>query len=315
MKVIITVGYRSDKTGLPKTTKIATILAMTNEERDLTTETESIAETPAWSAVDSPEIQAEELLADAEPTVIVADESLPVNVTDGLDLEAALAAVSTLSDVVAEQEAEEQARIAEVEAEVEAQVEAQARVEHPERFFPVPPLATLKRGQLASIVPAFVLIGIGIWLTYSTTVLRALPDTGLLVAVSAAGLSLTLLARWLSSGRWARGSLFFALSLLLAGGVTAYLIMQPTPLGVGKGWPLMLAAVGLSTTLSAVLAQPFDRRLLLPGLILIVAGLAGMVITLGLIDSSLVTTVAALWPAVVVVMAVLWLGPLIFRRR
>lgn len=288
---------------------------MTNEERDLTSETESLADTPAWSAVDSPESQAVESPAEVEPSVIVVDESLSVNVTDGLDLEAALAAVSTLSDVVAEQEAEEQARIAEVAAEVEAQAEAQARVEHPERFFPVPPLSTLKRGQLDSVVPALVLIGMGIWLTYSTTVQRALPDTGLLIAVSVAGLALTLLARWLSSGRWARGSLFFALSLLLVAGVAAFLILQPTLLHISKGWPLILVAVGLSAILSAVLAQPFDRRLILPGLILIFAGLAGMVITLGLINGALLTTVAALWPAVVVVMAVLWLGPLIFRRR
>jgi hypothetical protein len=285
---------------------------MTNEEHDLASESESLTESPAWGEVDSTRAQSSEAVT---APVTVDEASLPVNVTDGLDLEAALAAVSTLSDVVAEQEAEEQARIAEEQAQAKAEAEAQARVAHPEMFFPSPPLSTLKRGQLASIVPALVLTGIGAWLTYSTTVQRALPDTGLLVAVSAVGLSLTLLAHWLSSGRWARGVLFFGLALMLDAALLGYLIVQPTPLGLSKGWPLIVSAIGVATIVSAFLALPVERRLVLPGLILVVAGLAGLVITLGLVRGTLITTVASLWPAVAIVMTVLWILPLIFGQR
>ena len=116
-----------------------------------------------------------------EPSVEVASDSLPVNVTDGLDIEAALAAVSTLSDVMAEQEAAELARIARIEAEAQAKVERQARMENPERFFSVPPLTTLKRGQLASIIPAVWLIGLGAWLTFTMTSTHTSPDTSLLI--------------------------------------------------------------------------------------------------------------------------------------
>jgi hypothetical protein len=310
MSGIITVAENSDKTCLRKTSKVATIHGMTNEEQNRVSETEQVADSAEWSAGDAPETQAIE----NDPSASVESDSLPGNVTDGLDLEAALAAVSTLSDVVAEQEAEEQARLVQAEAEAEAQAEAQARVESPELFFPVPPLATLKRGQLASVVPALVLMGVGAWLTFSLTIQRELPDTGLLLAVAASGIVLILLARWLSSGRWARGTLLFALIVVFSGAVLAFLFLQPG-LGVGKGWPLIVTATGIAVCVSAFLSQPVERQLVMPGLILIVAGLAGLVITLGLLNGTALTLVASLWPVAVAVVVILWLIPVIFRQR
>lgn len=255
-----------------------------------------------------------ELPVSTEPSVEVAVDSLPVNVTDGLDIEAALAAVSTLSDVIAEQEAAEQARVARIEAEAQAKIERQARLDNPERFFSVPPMSMLKRGQLASIIPAVWLIGIGAWLTFTLATTRTPPDTSLLIVVIALGLGLTFVARWLASHRWARGSLFFGLVCLLFGGLFFY-INQPNAFGFASAWPLFIAAIGLAMLLTRILTIPGDKRLTYPSMIFIVAGLVGAVITMGLLPTNITVVAASLWPVAVVIIVVIWLFPLVFRQR
>lgn len=249
-----------------------------------------------------------------ELSVEVTDDSLPVTVTDGLDIEAALAAVSTLSDVMAEQEAAEQARIAHIEADAQAKAERQARMDNPEHFFSVPPLTTLKRGQLAAIIPALWLMGLGAWLTFTLTTTRTAPDTALLILVIALGLGLTLLSRWLASHRWARGSLFFGLVCLLFGGLFFYL-NQPNAPGIASAWPLFVAALGLALLITRLLTPSTQSRLLLPSLILIIAGVAGTVITMGLLPTNLTIVAASLWPIALVIIVVVWLFPLVFRQR
>lgn len=234
--------------------------------------------------------------------------------TDGLDIEAALAAVSTLSDMVAEQEAAEQARLMQVEADAEARAERQARIENPERFFAVPPMTTLQRGQLASVLPAIVLMLIGAWLTLNLTTTQTTPDNTLVLAAAAGGATLIFLARWIATGRWSRGSLFMALTALFGGGLLFYLTQSNTP-GLANGWPLLLSALGIAIALTGLLGYPADRRLLLPGLALIIAGIAGLVITAGMVSSEITATLANLWPAAVLVVVVLTLLPVIFRQR
>jgi len=249
-----------------------------------------------------------------EPSVQVADDSLPVTVTDGLDIEAALAAVSTLSDVMAEQEAAEQARVARIEAEAQAKVERQARMDNPERFFSVPPLTTIKRGQLASIIPAVWLIGLGAWLTLSLTTTRTAPDSALLSLVIALGLGLTFIARWLASHRWARGSLFFGLICLLFSGLFFY-VSQPNAFGLGSTWPLFIAAIGLAMLLTRILTGSSEKRLTFPSLMLIIAGAAGAVITMGFMPTNISVAAASLWPVAILIIVVIWLLPLVFRQR
>jgi hypothetical protein len=241
------------------------------------------------------------------------DVPMPAPVDD-LDIEGALAAVASLSDMLAEQEAAEQARIAQAEAEAKEAADRQTRLEHPELFFPMPPPMTLHRGQLVSVVPALLLIAVGAWLTFAITTSPTPPDTGLIAAVAAGGIAVTLLVRWLSSGRWARGTLFFALLLLLFGVTTAYLL-QPASLGLMRGWPLLLLAVGATFLLTGFIAQPIDRRLLLPAILFFIAGLAAMTVTMGLLDGSILAVVGTLWPIVVLLVAVIFLLPMVFRQR
>jgi hypothetical protein len=233
---------------------------------------------------------------------------------DDLDIEGALAAVASLSDMLAEQEAAEQARIAQVEAEAKEAADRQARLEHPELFFPMPPPMTLYRGQIASVVPALLLIATGAWLTFAFTTSPEQPDTGLIAVIAAGGIAITLLVRWLSSGRWARGTLFFALLLLLIGVTTVYLL-QPASPGFEGGWPLLLIAIGGALLLTGFIAQPVDRRLLLPTLLFFIAGLAAMSVTLNLLDGSILAVVGSLWPIVLLLVVVIFLLPMVFRQR
>jgi hypothetical protein len=214
--------------------------------------------------------------------------------------------------MVAEREAAEQARIAHAEAEAQAKAEAIDRVRHPERYFPVPPRLLLKRGGLASVVPGLVLIALGVWLTFSYTTANA-PSGDALAAALMGGLALIFLSRWLSSGRWARGALFLALTLLLAGGV--FLAAPALPDGLADGWPLLVVAPGVAIMLAGLLSRPADRRLFFPGLALVVAGLVGLLVMLGAAPAELMTALAAWWPLPLVVVVVLLILPRFNRQR
>ncbi|MBI5666777.1 MAG: hypothetical protein HZC41_02110 [Chloroflexi bacterium] len=286
---------------------------MTNEDRNPLTETDLSPE--ALPADDdlrfAPAEAAHEaaLAGEAEPR----DEVAVFPVADGVDIEAALAAVSTLSDMLAEQEAAEQAKIAQAEAEARAAEERRMRLEHPELFFPVPPQIVLKRGQMASVVPALLLMAIGAWLTFAQTTSPTSRDGGLVAALLIGGVAVTFIARWLSSGRWERGSLFTALALLLVAGVAFYLTLPGSP-GSVRGWPLLVSAVGTAFILTALLAYPSDRRLLLPGLLLVIAGLIGLTVTLGLLPTAVTAVVVNLWPVVLALVLLVWLLPVLRRR-
>ncbi|MCA0458686.1 MAG: hypothetical protein LCI00_32325 [Chloroflexi bacterium] len=298
-------------------------LAIADEELEPVVEEDLVEETVLESDADDTVIltDVESAVSDlpltetiTEPSVEVTGDSLPVNVTDGLDIEAALAAVSTLNDVIAEQEAAEQARLARIEADAQAKAERQARLENPERYFPVPPLSTLKRGQLASVIPAVLLIGIGGWLTFSGTSLRVLPDTNLFITIILVGIGLALFTRWLAARRWSRGSLLFGLLFIALGGVYFYLA-QPASVGLQQGWPLFIAASGLALLLTWLLSSPKEPRLVLPAFILLIAGVAGSLITLNLLPTDVTFFAASVWPVAIVIIVLIWLLPLVFRQR
>lgn len=288
---------------------------MTNEERNLPAETDLPPETPPEDD-DLRYAPVEAAAAEPDAAPPSAGESrgevTVFPVAEGVDIEAALAAVSSLSDMLAEQEAAEQAKIAQAEAEARAAEERRMRLEHPELFFPVPPQTVLRRGQMASVVPALLLMGIGAWLTFALTVSPPAPDALTIAAVLLGGVSITLLARWLSSGRWARGSLFAVLALLLTAAVSFYLTLPASP-GMARGWPLLLVGAGAAFILTALLAYPPDRHLIAPGLLLVFAGLIGLAVTMALLPASLVSVIVTLWPVVLVAVVLVWLLPALRR--
>jgi hypothetical protein len=177
----------------------------------------------------------------------------------------------------------------------------------------MPPMARMRRGQLGSLVPGLLLIGIGAWLTLTTTA-GTPPNSLLVVAVAVGAVILTLLAQWLSTGRWGRGYLFFAVLISLVTGFFAF-SLQPGGLSLIRGWPLLVAALGVSMIASSVLSRPLDQRLLPPGILLVTAGLLGVIVTSNVLPQRILAAIAPWGPAVLIALTVLWLLPFVFRRR
>jgi hypothetical protein len=227
-----------------------------------------------------------------------------------LDIEAALASVATLGEAEAQRE---QAEIAQQVAAAAVQEAQEERRRLPRRVA-VPPPLVMRRGQLASVVPALVLMALGGWLTFAMTVPDAVPLNPLLVVLAVgAALVVTLLAFWLASGRWSRGALFFALLLVLTAGALYY--QTTLTLGYSITGPLVLSAAGLAFALTGLFSKPTESRLLIPAILLLAAAAVNLAVTIGYLPAGLLTGAAAYWPVLVAVVVVLWLLPVLLRRR
>lgn len=215
----------------------------------------------------------------------------------GLDIDAALAAVAALSEPVTEQEAEEIAQDAAPRKRIGAYTPT----------LPLPPLTRLRRGQPGSVIPALFLIGIGGWLTLTTT--SGGQIDGMLLAVAViGGVALSLLAHWIGSGRWSRGTLLFGALIVLAAGVIFAAGRVPV------SYPALVAAGGVALILGGRLARPPVRRVTAPGLLLIAAGGVGWLVTLEIVPPSLLPLAATAAPGVAVIVLIVLLLPRLRRR-
>jgi hypothetical protein len=247
--------------------------------------------------------------------------------TGFVDIDAALASVSALGYVEPEPEPEPEelnrAELRETRAELQAAraaqlereaVEAEQEKERPLRPIEAPAVFGLRRGQMASVVPAVALILVGAWLTFATTAPSTVTANPVAVAAVVGGaVVLTMIAQWLSAGRWSRGVFFFAVLALMIAGIIYYQTTNATSFALLG--PLVLLAVGVAFGLTGLLARPADRRLLLPGLLFLVAGGVTMAFALGVVPSALIAGAAPFWPVLVAVLAVLWLLPVVIKRR
>lgn len=247
------------------------------------------------------------------------------------DIDAALAAVSSLDAALTEQEAieaQERARLAAIESERQEQLEAQYRTEQ-ERLrwiesydFPRPLMIVLRRGGASSIIPALLLIVTGAYLTFALTLSPTPPTPGVVVLLVGGVVGLTLLSNWLSSGRWARGSLFAGL-LSIFGGLGMFIATQPglippgTPVNLQSGgsWPLLIVLSGVAMLLAGLLSRPAIGRLAMIGLGTGIAGLFALATNAGYVCECVGDTVTTVWPGIAIAVVVLLLISVIFRRR
>lgn len=176
----------------------------------------------------------------------------------------------------------------------------------------MPKPISLRRGHIGSVIPAFVLIGLGIWLTFANATGAAV-DPLVVGLVLAGGLVVSFAAVWLVSGRWARGLLLITLLALFGGGGAA-LIVNAGIANALVAYPLLLSALGLAIVLAGLLARPVERVMLGPGIVFLAAGIVGFLVLNGAVPAGILSAAAAYWfvPAAIVVL--LLLLPLIFRR-
>lgn len=229
-----------------------------------------------------------------------------------LDIDAALASVGTLEEELAEREAQEQAEREAIEAERRA--EAEERERRASHYFPRPPLLSLKRGQMASVIPALILIAFGAWLTMTLTTNDGELNESLTLLLGIASIGVILVTQWMTSERWSRGTGFLGLILLFGSGLMAFLSTD-TQLGY-EGYPLVIVILGLSMLLVQFLSQPIGINLTFIGLALIVAGMVGLVVSTGIIEGEEWENIAEVaWIPVLIVVLFMIGMPLLLNRR
>lgn len=240
---------------------------------------------------------------------------------DSLNIDAALAALGSLTDVVAEREAEaarETARQAALKADAEErEAAARAAAEELARWkasyhMPRPPMVKVGRGRLASLIPGLSLMAIGAYLTFAYTT-GSPPEPALLLGLGVGWVALALLAYWLTAGRWAGGALFGGLLIIAVGGVTAHHLLNALPLT----FLLMLygVAVGGALTLAGVLARPAHGALVASGLAMMIGSGVLWAAREGVLPAVLIEWASLAAPYVLIAALVLFLLPAVFKRR
>ncbi|MCA9891476.1 MAG: hypothetical protein KC615_00740 [Anaerolineae bacterium] len=183
-----------------------------------------------------------------------------------------------------------------------------AAIAHPDMF-------ALRRGQVASVVPALLLIGLGAWLTFMTTTAdESSPQIDpLLILIALVGvLSIGLLSHWWTSRRWARGSFFLSMTLLAMSAVGFFLI-QSGGMSIATGWPLLIAGVGIALFLTGLLTQPRSLGLVGFGIMMALLSAVATSVTAELLPVNILSLAADAWPVAAVIAVLLLLVPVIRR--
>lgn len=219
-----------------------------------------------------------------------------------VDVEGALSAVSDGLEAV----------VARHEAEVQLQQDEAERIESVlNNPMALPEPLTLERGSLPTLIPALALVGLGAWLTFVNTTGSA--PSGNVIGAALVGLfALGLLLTWLSTRRWNRGALFLSLTGFFGALGSIYLLEQ---FGLWALPSAIVLALGGAFTLSGLFARPFRMSVILPGLMLLVAGAVTLVHGLGLIPSAVNDILRTGWVVVAAIVALVVFLPLIQRIR
>lgn len=234
---------------------------------------------------------------------------------DAFDVDAALAALAELPALTQEDTLEESDEGAEEDG--IAREESLAHEEAPhasEVAFMLPPMSELMRGQVASFLPAFVLIVVGAGLTFALAGGGiVLTPVSVLILISMT-LGIVLLAQWFSSGRWSLGNLFVGALLFLWGAVGAVLTSNDT-LTLYNGYPLFIASLGVVIIVTALFGDATRQPVLLVGTGVLAGGLLALANTLGALPLDLYDTLSSFALPVLIVVAFIAMLPRLARGR
>lgn len=181
-----------------------------------------------------------------------------------------------------------------------------------ESDFPRPPLFTLERGQMPSVIPALALMAIGAGLTFLLITGAESVNTGMVSILAVGGICVLLLLVWLANGRWARGALFLA---LMIGSTAGILTVLPQTEWNVNGLPLLLCGWGASVILSGWLSPKGTPQGLFTGILLIIMGISGFVFTAGFLPTSIMPLINQYGYIILGIIAVILFIPALFKRR
>lgn len=171
------------------------------------------------------------------------------------------------------------------------------------------------RTQIAMLPLALALIALGLFLSARAFEIEGLPeidDTALALGFGGA-LAFTAVFHSLVFGRRERGLLFFGLlPLVTAGLIYALVTFVEAEPDATEWWPLLLAALGVTFLLTFALERGHDVRLILLGVLALVAAGTAYTVTSGLIEQDWLDRAGEYWP---LLLAALGIGllPLAFR--
>lgn len=282
----------------------------TQLDNNTPTNDELVSDLEGISSTTSEDVTENEALSDADMDIALADaytsDDVDDPLADDLDIESALASVANLSTIITETTETAQVR----------QTPKPAPKINPPAFyesdFPHPPLLTLARGQMPSVIPALTLMAIGAGLTFLLISGAESVNMDMVGALAVGGICLLLLLVWLASGRWARGALFLALVTATTAGIIA--MLPQTPLGA-SGLPLLLCGWGASVIISGWLSPKRTAQSFFVGVLLIVIGVMSFLFTGGFLPTEILNIIQEYGLIMVVVAGVALFIPAIFKRR
>lgn len=284
---------------------------MTNEKNtqpdNTPTDDELVEQAQSIGESTSADVTEHEALSDADMnTRASTSEDADHMPADDLDIASALASVANLSAVITDTTEMVQ---------VGQSPKPTPKINPPafyESDFPHPPLLTLARGQMPSVIPALVLMAIGAGLTFLLISGAESVNMDMVGVLAVGGICLLLLLIWLASGRWARGALFLALVTATTAGIIA--ILPQTPLGA-SGTPLLVCGWGASVIISGWLSPKKASQGFFGGVLLIVIGITGFLFTGGFLPTEILNIIQQYGLLIVAVAGVVLFVPAIFKRR
>ncbi len=176
-----------------------------------------------------------------------------------------------------------------------------------------PLLQPVRSYRLTSLVAGILFIALSIILVWPVFSGGYILLPGIIVAIVIAGIALSLLAYWLNTGRQARGALFLALLALFWAALTGIFTAESS-VSIGQDWPLYLLGLGGAILVTFLGDRQHDRRLILPGLIVTVAGLTALLVTGGTLSPDVIASFRQASPWILVILAALGLLSLAIRR-
>jgi hypothetical protein len=157
-----------------------------------------------------------------------------------------------------------------------------------------------RRRQASALLPGVLLLVIGAWaLINRLDRPDQVPAAWEVASMMIVGVGLSFLARFLVYGREEAGLLLLGSFITLtAAAIAAAWLVIPEDASLPTMWPVGLIVLGLTFIVTLILAAWRDRRLLVPGLSLIVAGAVALPFTLGLVPAETVDLIATHWPLI-----------------